>query len=249
MLQGDFCFVLFYFAKLEIKGNPWLKSAVPDSAMPHHLWCCVTDQSFDFLGLLPDLDLQSHCSNQCRFRTREWRALLQHKTGERKGRLGKVHSLMAFFSAASEKREKNQRKLRKPGKTRRKGPQGTKNSQRTSVQPGSLSWSTAPACCSAQQQSDALAGISGDITTAGSLFHSPACAGSGNRAQAARLTDLGSQLNSRSFPFMHLDHCEMLISCASKWGSVAWCRREAAAFVSYVCEEISHFWAKTPPLL
>lgn len=142
MLQGDFCFALFYFAKLEIKGNPWLKSAVPDSAMPHHLWCCVTDQRFDLLGLLPDLDLQSHCSNQCRFRTREWRVLLQHKAGERKGRLGEVYSLMAFFSAASEKREKT--KLRKPGKTRRKGPQGTKNSQRTSVHPGSLSWSTAP---------------------------------------------------------------------------------------------------------
>jgi len=26
-LQGDFCFVLFCFAKLEIKGNLWLKSA------------------------------------------------------------------------------------------------------------------------------------------------------------------------------------------------------------------------------
>lgn len=110
MLQENFCFILFCFAKLEIKGNPWLKSAVPDSVMAHHLWCHMADQRLDFLGLLLDLDFQSQCSAQCQLRTRGWQVLLQHKASETKDSTqGTPQSQSIFFSSPWKERNKQRK--------------------------------------------------------------------------------------------------------------------------------------------
>lgn len=236
MLQGDFCFVLFCFAKLEIKGNPWLKSAVPDSVMPHHLWCCVTDQSFDFLRLLLDLDLQSHCSSQCQLRTRGWCVLLQHKN-EREEREQLGSSMVSLnFLHLPQKREKKQKEKEAEKKT------ATRTTTNRKKQEGRFSRNQ-------ELSQDICVTCKSQLIYGPCVLLCPAESRPAMRAQAARLIDLGFQLNPRSFPFTHSKHCKTFISCASKWGPAAWCQRKVAVFVSHFCEEISHFWAKNPPLL
>lgn len=227
MLQENFCFILFCFAKLEIKGNPWLKSAVPDSVMAHHLWCHVADQRLDFLGLLLDLDFQSQCSAQCQLRTRGWHVLLQHKASERKGALRELHSLSPFSSAPPEKERNKQRKGRweNHAKTGRKVLGEQKPECLCNWEVSAYLW---PLCAALLPRS---VGISGDISGDHDSWISPpfprVCwdqeQGSGCK----------TQLNPRSFPFTHLKHCTTLMPCAPRQGSAGWCQRESAAFVSH----------------
>lgn len=217
--------------------------------MPHHLWCRVTDQRFDLLGLLPDLDLQSHCSNQCQLRTRGWRVLLQCKTNERKGTPWS-HCIFFSFLWKERKKKKQQQKgsWENQEKTKRRSSRDQKLPQDICATGKSQLNYGCSECCSAQQQLDALVGISGDI--AGSLLRSPLRAGAGSRGSGCETNWLGISAEPSVIPLHASQRLQNIDTVCLRTGSCSLkCRREVAAFIPHFCEEIYHFRAKKIPLL